>query len=107
MPKPLDAGADRDETEKRLFALPAIGPWTAAYVAMRALSDLEVFPATDLGVPHALELLGEDGRPPAAERLAERWRPYSAYPCSTSGLATCPRATRTATGNRAPDQFAA
>jgi len=29
-PKPLDAGADRGETEKRLFALPGIGAWTAA-----------------------------------------------------------------------------
>jgi AraC family transcriptional regulator, regulatory protein of adaptative response / DNA-3-methyladenine glycosylase II len=75
----LDAGADRDEARRRLLALPGIGPWTAAYVAMRALRDPDAFLPTDLGVRHALERLGEDGRPVAAERLAERWRPYRAY----------------------------
>jgi len=75
----LDAGADRDETRRRLLALPGIGPWTAAYVALRALRDPDAFLPTDLGVRRALELLGQDGRPAAAERLAERWRPYRAY----------------------------
>ncbi|MEJ7797580.1 MAG: AlkA N-terminal domain-containing protein [Solirubrobacteraceae bacterium] len=75
----LDAGADRDEARRRLLALPGIGPWTAEYVAMRALRDPDAFLPTDLGVRRALELLGRDGRPAAAERLAERWRPYRAY----------------------------
>jgi AraC family transcriptional regulator of adaptative response / DNA-3-methyladenine glycosylase II len=75
----LDPAADREETRRRLLALPGIGPWTAEYVAMRALRDPDAFPATDLGVRHALEGLGEDGRPAAAARLAERWRPYRAY----------------------------
>ena len=75
----LDAGADRDETQRKLLALPGIGPWTVAYVAMRALRDPDAFPATDLGVRHALERLGHDGRPPAATKVAERWRPYRAY----------------------------
>jgi 3-methyladenine DNA glycosylase/8-oxoguanine DNA glycosylase len=30
-------------------------------------------------VRHALERLGHDGRPAAAARVAERWRPYRAY----------------------------
>lgn len=55
------------------------GPWTASYVAMRALRDPDAFLPTDLGVRHALERLGEDGRPVAAQRLAMRWRPYRAY----------------------------
>jgi len=75
----LDGGVDRDEARSRLLALPGVGPWTAAYVAMRALRDPDAFLATDLGVRHALERLGHDGRPAAAERLAERWRPYRAY----------------------------
>jgi AraC family transcriptional regulator of adaptative response / DNA-3-methyladenine glycosylase II len=75
----LDAGADRDEARGRLLALPGIGPWTADYVAMRALRDPDAFLPGDLGVRHALEQLGQDGRPAAAERLAERWRPYRAY----------------------------
>ena len=46
---------------------------------MRALRDPDAFLAGDLGVRHALELLGQDGRPASARMLAERWRPYRAY----------------------------
>ena len=72
----LDGGADREEARRRLVALPGIGPWTAAYVSMRALRDPDAFLPTDLGVRRGLERLGEDGRPASAARLAERWRPY-------------------------------
>jgi AraC family transcriptional regulator of adaptative response / DNA-3-methyladenine glycosylase II len=75
----LDAGVDRDTALGALMALPGIGPWSATYVAMRALRDPDAFLASDLGVRHALERLGQDGRPPAALALAERWRPYRAY----------------------------
>jgi AraC family transcriptional regulator of adaptative response / DNA-3-methyladenine glycosylase II len=75
----LDAGADRGETRRSLLALPGIGPWTTEYIAMRALRDPDAFLSSDLGVRHALEQLGHDGQPAAAERLAERWRPYRAY----------------------------
>ncbi len=63
---------DRDS----LLSLPGIGPWTASYVAMRALRDPDAFLPTDLGVKHALARLGHDGDP---ARIAERWRPWRAY----------------------------
>jgi AraC family transcriptional regulator, regulatory protein of adaptative response / DNA-3-methyladenine glycosylase II len=75
----LDAGADRVQARRGLLALPGIGPWTADYVAMRALGDPDAFLPSDLGVRHALQRLGQDGRPAPAQRLAERWRPYRAY----------------------------
>jgi AraC family transcriptional regulator, regulatory protein of adaptative response / DNA-3-methyladenine glycosylase II len=75
----LDAGVDRAESQRRLLALPGIGSWTVGYIAMRALRDPDAFLPTDLGVRHALERLGRDGRPAAAMRLAEAWRPYRAY----------------------------
>jgi len=75
----LDGGADREDARRALLALPGIGPWTAAYVAMRALRDPDAFLPTDLGVRRALERLGHDARPAAAAALAERWRPYRAY----------------------------
>jgi AraC family transcriptional regulator of adaptative response / DNA-3-methyladenine glycosylase II len=76
----LDTGVmAQDEIEERLLALPGIGPWTVAYIAMRALGDPDAFMPTDLGVRHGLERLGCDGRAPSAERIAERWRPYRAY----------------------------
>lgn len=75
----LDGGADRDEARKKLLALPGIGPWTAAYVSMRALRDPDSFLPTDLGVRHALQQLGHGAARADVERLAERWRPYRAY----------------------------
>jgi AraC family transcriptional regulator, regulatory protein of adaptative response / DNA-3-methyladenine glycosylase II len=75
----LDAGADRADVAARLVALDGIGPWTASYVAMRALGDPDVFMPTDLGVRHALVALGADERPAAADRLARRWSPWRSY----------------------------
>jgi len=75
----LDAGADRAQARRRLLALAGIGPWTTEYIAMRALRDPDAFPASDLGVRHALQRLGHDGRPAGAARLAEAWRPYRSY----------------------------
>jgi AraC family transcriptional regulator of adaptative response / DNA-3-methyladenine glycosylase II len=59
-----------------LLELPGIGPWTASYIAMRAVHDADAFLPTDLGVRHALKRLGHAGD---AVALAERWRPYRAY----------------------------
>ncbi|MDI2126486.1 AlkA N-terminal domain-containing protein [Yinghuangia seranimata] len=75
----LDPGADRDETERGLLALPGIGPWTASYIAMRALGDPDAIPVTDLGVRQALRSLGADDEARAATARAEAWRPWRAY----------------------------
>ncbi len=63
---------------------------------------------TDLGVRHALEQLGEDGGP-AAERLAERWRPYRAYAVQHlwARLGTGRAVAREDGAERAPDRLAA
>lgn len=74
----LDAGADRDEAVKRLLDLPGIGPWTASYIAMRALGDPDAFLPSDLGARRGLEHLGERGDPHRAAELAEPWRPWRA-----------------------------
>lgn len=75
----LGPGADRDEASGQLGALPGIGPWTVAYVRMRALGDPDTFLPTDLGVRHALERLGRPGDPAAAAELARSWRPWRSY----------------------------
>jgi AraC family transcriptional regulator of adaptative response / DNA-3-methyladenine glycosylase II len=69
----LHPGADRDEAAARLLALPGIGPWTVAYIRMRALADPDAFPSTDAGVLRALAGLG------AGIQDAERWRPWRSY----------------------------
>lgn len=75
----LDPGADRAETEHRLLDLPGIGPWTAGYIALRALGDPDVFLATDLGVRRGAELLGLPSDPKTLDAYAQRWRPWRSY----------------------------
>jgi AraC family transcriptional regulator of adaptative response / DNA-3-methyladenine glycosylase II len=71
----LDATADPEATMQALLELPGIGDWTAQYIAMRALSWPDAFPASDLGLRKAL-----GGASPAeCLELAERWRPWRAY----------------------------
>ena len=74
----LDVGTDRDEAVRRLLALPGIGPWTAGYIAMRALGDPDAFLPDDLGVHRGLHRLGERGDARRAAQIAERWRPWRA-----------------------------
>jgi AraC family transcriptional regulator of adaptative response / DNA-3-methyladenine glycosylase II len=75
----LDGTVDRDEASSTLLSLPGIGPWTVAYVRMRALADPDAFMPSDLGVRHALERLGLPAGERQATALAESWRPYRAY----------------------------
>ena len=50
--------------------MPGIGPWTAQYVAMRALGDPDVFMPTDLGVRRGAAALGLADRPDQLTRHA-------------------------------------
>lgn len=71
----LDRGVDPPTMMATLLALPGIGPWTAEYIAMRALHWPDAFPAGDLGLKKALGGATET----EIERLSERWRPWRAY----------------------------
>ncbi|MGW5673002.1 DNA-3-methyladenine glycosylase 2 family protein [Micromonospora sp. NPDC003776] len=75
----LEPGGDREETVRRLVALPGIGPWTAGYVAMRALGDPDVLLPTDLGVRRGATALGLAGDPKTLNAYADRWRPWRSY----------------------------
>jgi len=68
-----------DDFTARWVALPGIGPWTAQYIAMRALGHPDAFPAEDLVLQRALP---NDGSRLSAKVLsghAETWRPWRAY----------------------------
>ncbi len=58
-----------------LLDIPGIGPWTAQYVAMRALRHADAFPSGDL----VLRRVAGQPTPRALEQRAERWRPWRAY----------------------------
>ncbi len=71
----LDRSTDRREAREAMLALPGIGPWTADYVAMRALGDPDVFLPTDIGVRNAAARLGIDD----VVELSRGWRPWRSY----------------------------
>ncbi len=73
----LDRGPDRGAVREALLTLPGIGPWTADYVAMRALGHPDVFLCTDIGVRNALVGLGHD--PVTTVAASSEWRPWRSY----------------------------
>jgi AraC family transcriptional regulator of adaptative response / DNA-3-methyladenine glycosylase II len=70
----LDPSSDVESTLEGLVALSGVGPWTAQYIAMRALRDPDAFPTSDLGLLRALDV---DAR--ALALRAAAWRPWRAY----------------------------
>ncbi len=75
----LSGASETDPTLEALRAIPGVGDWTAAYVAMRALRDADAFPASDLGVRHGFAALGLPHDLPSIRRHAQGWRPWRAY----------------------------
>ena len=71
----LRAGADVERTMAQLVALPGIGPWTAHYVAMRALRWPDAFPREDAVLRARLGGVS----PARAEELSQAWRPWRSY----------------------------
>ncbi|HKA94971.1 MAG TPA: AlkA N-terminal domain-containing protein, partial [Streptosporangiaceae bacterium] len=69
----LNPGTDPQESAARLAELPGVGPWTVAYILMRAVHDPDAFPGSDLGIRRAMERLG------CEPERAGRWRPWRAY----------------------------
>jgi AraC family transcriptional regulator of adaptative response / DNA-3-methyladenine glycosylase II len=75
----LSPTADHAETRRALLAIRGVGPWTADYVALRALGDRDAFLPSDLVIR---QVLGEVGTPvsaAAAEQQSQVWRPWRAY----------------------------
>jgi AraC family transcriptional regulator of adaptative response / DNA-3-methyladenine glycosylase II len=75
----LDGGADREATAAALRAIPGIGPWTAGYVAIRALGDPDVFLETDLAVRRAAARTGLPDTRGGLSGHARRWAPWRSY----------------------------
>lgn len=72
------AGQRLEQFVARCVALPGIGPWTAHYIALRALALPDAFPAGDLVLQ---QILGEGTRlsERATEARSQAWRPWRAY----------------------------
>jgi AraC family transcriptional regulator of adaptative response / DNA-3-methyladenine glycosylase II len=73
-------GAELASVVASLCKIRGIGPWTAQYVAMRALRYPDAFPAADLGVRKALA--SASGTLPGEQAVLARsaaWRPWRSY----------------------------
>jgi AraC family transcriptional regulator of adaptative response / DNA-3-methyladenine glycosylase II len=69
-----------EETVTRLRRIPGVGEWTAQYIALRAIREMDAFPVTDIGLLRGAASL--DGEKTTASDLlirAESWRPWRAY----------------------------
>ena len=79
----LDALPDLDdhEVDRRLTALPGIGPWTATIYRLMVLLRPDAWPVGDIALAQAVaETRGLAGRPTPGEleAIAEDWRPWRA-----------------------------
>ena len=75
----LQPRSDPEPLIARLVALPGIGPWTAHYIAMRALGWPDAFLPDDVAALKAMRLLYGPLTPRAAQARAQAWQPWRAY----------------------------
>ncbi len=73
--------ASGKEAIDRLKAIRGIGEWTAQYIALRAIREMDAFPATDAGLLRGASILNRNGAISSTLLLnrAECWRPWRAY----------------------------
>ena len=71
----LSSCIEGDATVRALKAIPGIGDWTAAYIAMRALGEPDAFPSDD----RVLRRMAGDRTARELDRRSEAWRPWRAY----------------------------
>ena len=72
---------DDAEVDRRLTALPGIGPWTATIYRLMVLRRRDAWPEGDIALAQALaEVRGLAARPspPELVTIAEAWRPWRA-----------------------------
>jgi AraC family transcriptional regulator of adaptative response / DNA-3-methyladenine glycosylase II len=69
-----------EETIARLRTIRGIGEWTAQYIALRAIREMDAFPAADIGLLRSVASMdGEKTTPANLLNRAESWRPWRAY----------------------------
>ena len=67
-----------DDASAALESLVGFGPWSAHYIAMRALSEPDAFPLRDLGLLRAIRREKSDATFADLRARAEAWRPFRA-----------------------------
>ena len=70
-----------EETIERLKAIRGVGEWTAQYIALRAVREMDAFPSTDVGLLRSAAMVDRSAAITSQALLnrAESWRPWRAY----------------------------
>ncbi len=69
-----------EEAIARFRSIRGVGEWTAQYIALRALREMDAFPASDVGLLRGARLIaGMEPNPNGLLNRAELWRPWRAY----------------------------
>jgi AraC family transcriptional regulator of adaptative response / DNA-3-methyladenine glycosylase II len=75
----IDCTTKTDSFVEKICSIKGIGEWTAYYIAMRALSDPDAFPYSDLILRRAATRPGNTLTSKQLLQLSEGWRPWRAY----------------------------
>ena len=75
----LDGLQEAERMIDVLCRIRGIGPWTAHYIAMRALAWPDAWPPKDVAILKALDLPVTAQGQRKADALAEAWRPWRSY----------------------------
>lgn len=65
--------------DRRLLAIPEVGPWTIACLALRGRGDADALPAGDLGHMKLVGALAGLGRPAEVEEVERFYESYAPY----------------------------
>ena len=69
-----------DNAIARLRAIRGVGEWTARYIAVRAMREMDAFPSTDIGLLRCIAKIdAKYSDSTSLELRAEAWRPWRAY----------------------------
>jgi AraC family transcriptional regulator, regulatory protein of adaptative response / DNA-3-methyladenine glycosylase II len=75
----LSGGTEPVQAIEALRAIKGIGPWTAHYIAMRALAWPDAWPPQDVALLNAMNLPNTAKGQREADVMAEAWRPWRSY----------------------------
>jgi AraC family transcriptional regulator of adaptative response / DNA-3-methyladenine glycosylase II len=70
-----------EETIDRLKSIRGVGEWTAQYIALRAVREMDAFPSTDVGLLRSAAAIDRTTAITSTDLLdrAKAWRPWRAY----------------------------
>ena len=69
-----------DSAIARLRTIHGVGEWTAHYIALRAMREMDAFPSSDIGLLRGIARIDDNCSTAATlQERAESWRPWRAY----------------------------